>query len=85
MGSYGLTDEVRGSEWAELGDVAVRLTAAVVAEAAGDRAARALAVSDGQALVRTRAETIRDPILRRTFLEQVPENAAVLAMKPEAG
>jgi tetratricopeptide (TPR) repeat protein len=74
-----LMEEVHASEWAELGDVAVRLTAAVVAAAVGDEKAYWAAVDEGKALIRRRADTIRDPILREAFLTEVPENADLLA------
>ena len=73
-----LIAEVRGSEWAELGDVAVRLAVAVVAEGRGDREGYRVAVAEGQEIVRRRGETIRDLILRETFLKSVPENVEIL-------
>ncbi len=73
-----LMEQVHGTEWAELGDVVVRLTAAIVAQASGDQKRYWAAVDEGKALVRARADTIRDPILREAFLTEVPENAAML-------
>ena len=74
-----LVGEVRASEWAELGDVVVWLTAAVVAEALGDREGYHGAIAEGQEVVRRRAEAIRDPILRQTYLHNLPENVEILA------
>ncbi len=62
----------------EEGEPLVRLVYAEVLHAAGDRrAASAILVARDHLL--DRAAKIRDPILRRSFLERVPENARTLA------
>jgi tetratricopeptide (TPR) repeat protein len=66
----------------EEGEPLVRLVYAEVLHAAGDRRS-ASAILDARDHLLDRAAKIRDPILRRSFLERVPENARTLAFARE--
>jgi hypothetical protein len=62
----------------EDGDALARLVHAEVLEAAGYPDAARATIEDAHQRLQARAERIVDPLLRRSFLENVPENAATV-------
>lgn len=66
----------------EEGEALVRLVYAEALHASADRRASA-AILDARAHLLERAAKIRDPILRQSFLERVPENARTVACARE--
>jgi tetratricopeptide (TPR) repeat protein len=66
----------------EEGEALVRLIYAEALHASADRRA-ASAILDARDHLLDRAAKIRDPILRRSFLERVPENARTIACARE--
>jgi hypothetical protein len=62
----------------EDGDALARLAHAEVLEAAGYFDAARATIEEAHARLLDRAERIGDPLLRRSFLENVPENAATI-------
>jgi tetratricopeptide (TPR) repeat protein len=78
-------DLLRSLAALEEGETLVRLTFAEALAATGDpTGARAIIVEAHDAL-RVRADNIADEALRRTFLENVDENARTLALAESAG
>jgi tetratricopeptide (TPR) repeat protein len=67
------------------GDAFVRLTYASALHAAGNRTAAAKAILDARNVLSARADEMADPALRRSFLENVPENARTLRLAAEWG
>jgi hypothetical protein len=67
----------------EEGDALVRLTWAEALHASGDVAAACVAVRAARDRLLARASAIRDPELRRSFLESVPAHARTLAKARE--
>jgi eukaryotic-like serine/threonine-protein kinase len=68
----------------EEGEALVRLVYAEALHAAADPRAPA-ALLDARNRLLDRAAKIRDPLLRRSFLERVPENARTLARARDLG
>jgi hypothetical protein len=66
----------------EEGEALVRLVYAEALHASTDRRA-ASAILDARDHLLDRAAKIRDPLLRRSFLERVPENARTVALARE--
>jgi tetratricopeptide (TPR) repeat protein len=66
----------------EEGEALARLAFAKALRAAG-RAEAGRAISEARDAIRFRADTIGDSLLRRSFLEQVPENVETLALARE--
>jgi hypothetical protein len=58
----------------------VRLAHAEALEAAGDHAAATAAIRAAREYVLAVADRIQDPRYRKSFLEQVPENARILTL-----
>jgi len=68
----------QGDAWAGLAHYA--RAEASLAEAAGDHAGARAALDAALRDLLGRADRIGDPALRRSFLEEVPENARTLAL-----
>jgi len=62
------------------GESLVRLVWAEALHASGRRQDASEAILDARDRLMTRAERIRDPSLRKSFLENVPENARTLEL-----
>ena len=65
----------------EEGDALLRVTAAQAMFATGDRSRARHVLDAARVRLIARADTIRRPELRRSFLEKVPEHALTLALK----
>jgi hypothetical protein len=74
---------VQAAGGVEEGDALVRLVLARALAASGDHEAARATLTAARAELLARAERIRDPALRRTFLDRIPEHAATLALTGE--
>jgi tetratricopeptide (TPR) repeat protein len=64
----------------QAGDALVALVHAKALRASGDEAGGSVVIAAARERLLTRAATIEDPKLRASFLEQVPENIATMAL-----
>ncbi len=64
----------------EEGEAHAGLTFARALDASGDRAAAREAIAAARARIEAHAAKISDPVLRRSFLDRVPEHAATFAL-----
>jgi ATP/maltotriose-dependent transcriptional regulator MalT len=69
----------------EEGESLVRLVLASALEATGDRAGAREALGAAYVRLGARAEKLRDPVRRKSFLEQIPENARTVELAKEWG
>jgi hypothetical protein len=72
-------------EGVEEGEALIRLVYILALQATGnDREARAR-IAEAQRRLRVRSERIIDPKWKRSFLQNVPENAATMALSLDEG
>lgn len=71
---------ITSADHAEEGEVLIRLVHAETLEAHGDHAAAGSVISVARDLLLARAEKIANPSRRRSFLEDVPENARTMEL-----
>jgi eukaryotic-like serine/threonine-protein kinase len=70
-------------EGVEEGEALIRLVLIRALAATGDEPAARGRIVEAQARLRVRAERISDPRYQKSFLQNVPENAATMALSPE--